>query len=499
MDVRRLLQRAVCLLVASASAHAFAQAGSLSDDVRRLVAAHKLGTAKVGICIRDVDSGITLADFNASAPMIPASNMKLLTSGAALLVLSPDFQFSTELIREGDRLIFKGSGDPALADPEVLALMKPRMTVGDVLDVIADAATTAGVRDVRELVVDDRVFDREFVHPSWPADKLDRGYSCQVSGLNFHANVILVFPRPGGEGPGSPPSFAIEPESPFLSISNKARTIANGKNSVWLSREPQTNRFTLHGDVKYAAQVGVEITIHDPAMFAGQLLAERLRSTGAMAAPTVRLAGPGDPASSPGRRVAAVTTPIDEVLKRCNTDSANLYAESLLKCMGHAVTKEPGSWQNGASVLRMVLSQKLGPDQAARVTIADGSGLSRDNAVSAEALARWLEVMGRDRTVRDIFAQSLASPGEGTLRERFRGDKISTHIVAKSGFINGVRTLSGYAIDESTGRRVAFSVMINDIKTDTQTLASKELHEQIALLCDRWLAARASQTPKLGG
>lgn len=499
MDVRRTFHRAACLLVAFAAAHAWAQAGSLTDDVTRLVAAQKLGAVKVGICIRDVDSGITLADLNGSTPMIPASNMKLLTSGAALLVLSPEFQYTTELVQEGDRLVFRGSGDPALADPEVLSLMKPRMTVGDVLDVITDATTAAGIRGVRELVVDDRVFDREFVHPSWPTDKLDRGYSCQVSGLNFHANVILVFPRPGGDGPGSPPSFAIEPESPFLSISNKARTIANGKNSVWLSREPETNRFTLHGDVKYAAQVGVEITIHDPALFAGRLLAERLRSTGVMATPAVRLAGPGDPTSQAGRQVAAVTTPIQEVLNRCNTDSANLYAESLLKSMGHAVTKEPGSWQNGASVLRMVLSQKLGPDQAARVTIADGSGLSRDNAVSAEALARWLEVMGRDRTVRDIFAESLASPGEGTLRERFRGDKISTHLYAKSGFINGVRTLSGYAIDESSGRRVAFSVMVNDIKTDAQTLASKELHEQIALLCDRWLAARVAQTPKFGG
>ncbi|MCC6950406.1 MAG: D-alanyl-D-alanine carboxypeptidase/D-alanyl-D-alanine-endopeptidase [Phycisphaerales bacterium] len=499
MHVRRTLHSAVCLLVATASATAWAQAGSLTDDVRRLVAAQKLGAAKVGICIRDVENGLTLADLNGSTPLTPASNMKLLTSGAALLVLSPDYQFSTELVQDGDRLILRGSGDPALADPEVLSLMKPKMTVGDVLDVIADAATTAGVRNARELVVDDRVFDREFVHPSWPADKLDRGYSCQVSGLNFHANVILVFPRPGGDGPGSPPSFAIEPESPFLSISNKARTIANGKNSVWLSREPDTNRFTLHGDVKYAAQVGVEITIHDPAMFAGQLLADRLKGVGAMTSPTVRLAGPADPGGPTGKSVAAITTPISEVMKRCNTDSANLYAESLLKSMGHAVTKEPGSWKNGASVLRMVLSQKLGPDQAARVTIADGSGLSRDNAVSAEALARWLEVMGRDRTVRDMFAESLASPGEGTLRERFRGDKIGTHICAKSGFINGVRTLSGYAIDEASGRRVAFSVMVNDIKTDTQTLASKELHEQIALLCDRWLAARASQTPKLGG
>jgi serine-type D-Ala-D-Ala carboxypeptidase/endopeptidase (penicillin-binding protein 4) len=495
--------RTALALVLAAASVSSAQTPSLNSDVQRLVAESKLSACRVGISVRDVEGGVVLADFHAQEPLTPASNMKLITSGAALLILTPQHVFTTEVIADGSRLVVKGSGDPALADPDVLSRMSPRMTVGDVLETLAGAVARAGLPAVTEVVVDDRVFDRAYVHPAWPTDKLDRGYSAQVAGVNFHANVLLVYPRPGERGPGSSPEFAVEPEAPWLSIANKARTIATGTNSVWLSREPESNRFTLHGDVRYASQVGVEITLHNPPEFLGHLLAHHLRRSAGTppgaGLPSVRLAGPNDPAPA-GRTLAKVQTPIAEVLHRCNSDSANLYAEALLKAVGHSVTREPGSWDNGASVIRMALAQRLGPAMASKITISDGSGLSRANAVSPEAITKWLEALGRDANVRDVFAASLASPGEGTLKDRFKGERLRHRVYAKSGFINGVRTLSGYVVDEGSGRRVAFSVMVNDITTSQQTLAAKALHEQVVLLADRWLAARApARGPREGG
>lgn len=491
----------VAMAAVLAAGPALAQPGALTDDVQRLIAGAKLGGARVGVSIRDVETGAVLADVNGSQPMTPASNMKVLTSGAALLVLGPEWTFRTELVLDGDRLIVKGSGDPALADPEVLDKMNPKLTVGDVMSLLTGSVTKAGVKSVREIVVDDRVFDRQYVHPTWPAEKLDRGYSAEVAGLNFHANVILAYPRPNPEGAGTPPPVSFEPEAPWLPITNKARTIVNGKNSVWLSREPAENRFTLHGDVKFPVQVGVEITVHEPPRFFGQLLSDQLKRAGVQVAPGtatgadgpagVRLAGPEDAAGASARVLAVIHTPIAEVLRRCNSDSANLYAESLLKRTGNAVTREPGTWENGASVLRMLLTQRLGPQMAAEVTVADGSGLSRDNAVPAGVLSKWLEVLAKDDKAGAAFIDSLAVPGEGTLKERFKTSKMRNRVHAKSGFINGVRTLSGYVVDEDSGRKVAFSVMVNDIKTDTQTVSAKELHEQVVGVVDRYLARRS--------
>lgn len=494
-------------VVAWAAGAAWAQPGDLSADVARAISSRKLGDAKVGVCVRDVDNGVVLAEYQASDPLTPASNMKLLTSGAALLVLTPEFQFRTEVILDGNRLIVRGSGDPALADPELLSRMSPKLTVGDVLNVVTAAVKKAGVLSVREIVVDDRVFDRQFVHPSWPAEKLDRGYSAEVAGLNFHANVIEVFPRPSQDGAGSPPPFSIQPEAPWLRIDNRARTVLDGKNSVWLSREPDANRFVLRGEVRNASQVGVEVTVHNPPEFFGKLLADQLARAGVNVAAGasasdgdgpagVRVATDGEVLTG-GRVLAAVSTPIDEALHRCNSDSANLYAECFFKRLGQAVTKEPGSWSNGGAVLRMVLSQRLGAQNGANVTIADGSGLSRDNAVAPATLARWLEVLAKEPAACDVFTNSLAKPGEGTLKKRFAGARLKNNLYAKSGFINGVRTLSGYLVDPDSGRRIAFSVMVNGIKSDVQTAAALELHEEVVKIADGWLERKANG--KLGG
>ncbi len=178
-------------------------------------------------------------------------------------------------------------------------------------------------------------------------------------------------------------------------------------------------------------------------------------------------------------------------LHRCNADSENLYAESFLKRIGNAVTKEPGSWANGAAVLRMTIAQHLGADSAAATTIIDGSGLSRGNLVCPITLTRWLGELSKDARCRDIYTDSLATPGVGTLKKRFRDARLINQVRGKSGFINGVRCLSGYVIS-SSGHRLAYSVMVNDITNDDQTREALELHEDIVKIADRWLGSRAT-------
>ena len=485
---------------ASVALSAGADPGELTDDIQRVINKGKLGKALAGVSVVDTRSGEVLAAVNASRAMIPASNQKLLTSGAALMILGTDFSFRTELHLAGDRLVLVGGGDPALADPEILNHTEPRLSVGEVLDLLADAAVKAGVTGVSELVVDDRVFDREFLHPDWPARNYLMPHSAEVAGLNFNCNVLAVFAKPSREGVGRAPITSVEPDAPWISIQNRARTVAQGQNTPWLSREPDQNMFVLRGDVRYPVSEGIRVPIHNPPDLTGRLLASRLNAKGVkvgggQASPDtepqgVRMAA-ADESFESARTLAVIATPMNEVLKRCNSDSMNLYAESLMKRCGHEVTKEPGSWANGSAVMRMLISQKIGPEHAATTTIVDGSGLSRNNAVAPATLTRWLDAVAEDDSMRDAFTQSMATPGEGTLRKRFQGVKLECKLFAKSGFIDGVRCLSGYVVDEETGARVAFSVMVNEIKTGDQTQAALELHEEVVKLIDRYLSRRA--------
>jgi D-alanyl-D-alanine carboxypeptidase/D-alanyl-D-alanine-endopeptidase (penicillin-binding protein 4) len=480
-----------------------ARGQELNQEVQHLVTQGKLGTARVGVCIIDGETGDAIASFRGDEKFIPASNMKLLTSAAALKVLGGSFQFRTELLREGNRLILRGGGDPALGDPEILSTMTPKLTVEDVLGVLVTQAKASGLTNVSEFIIDDRVFDREWTHPSWSAENLQRGYSAEVGGLNFHANVIKVFSTPRSSPPQAPPGVRIQPESPWVQIVNRARSVPQGKNTLRLSRETTEdldNRLNLVGDVGSVSEES--ITLHNPSVYTGLLVADRLARSGigvptSAGSPVVRLAEASEGLSG-GQSVAVIATPMTDVLRRCNTFSENLYAECLLKRAGREVSGQPGSWQNGAAVVRMTLTEMLGPDAAAGTVIADGSGLSRENLVTPHTLARWLDKHAR-RDTASIFVDSLAEPGKpGTLDSRFRDKRLAGEVRAKSGFINGVRSLSGYLTSRTTGRRLAFCILINDVKGEHGQNA-KELHEQIVRLADQWLARQDKAASKIGG
>src|SRR5690606_38940871 len=119
----------------------------------------------------------SLVSINDGVPMIPASNMKVLTAGTALAVLGPDFEFKSRMRLRDDQLIIIGDGDPGFGDPELLRLLaigqKQGVTVEEFLHLWVQPIVDAGITHLQEIVVDDRVFDQEYIHPSWPRDQLN--------------------------------------------------------------------------------------------------------------------------------------------------------------------------------------------------------------------------------------------------------------------------------------------------------------------------------------
>ncbi len=467
---------------------------SLDDAVARVIGAAKIGQARIGVSVVDLATGRTLASRDATGAYIPASNQKLLTSGAALMVLGADFSFRTEFRRDGQRLVVVGSGDPALADATLLERISPPMTVEDVVGRIVDAVPASG--SFAEIVMDDRVFDTQFVHPSWPVDQLNRWYCAEVAGINFHTNTLSVYPRPGREGAGRPPEVTTEPLADWIEIATGlAKTTTGGTTSVYLTRSREGNRFELHGQVANAVKEPVPVTLHDPPVFFGELLSDRLGRRGIACGP-VRRASDGE--TFGGDVFAVTTTHMNDILSRCNSDSYNLYAEALLKRIGHDVSGEPGSWSNGAAVARMTINQVVGADAASGAIISDGSGMSRENRVTPRLMSAWLGAIQKQPGVGAAFLASLAGPGEATLKSRFGARAPVNELQAKTGYIKGVRCLSGYLTHPETQHRVAFSILINDLK-DENDGAGKKLQEAIVLLVDDWLSDQSPERADAGG
>jgi serine-type D-Ala-D-Ala carboxypeptidase/endopeptidase (penicillin-binding protein 4) len=503
----------LCLVAALSLLVSSTHAQELNPRIESIINSAKIGQATVGVNIVDLSTGRTLADIRSDQAFIPASNQKLLTSGAALLVLSPDFVFRTEILADGSTLILRGSGDPAFADPSLLARMSPKLSVDALVTTLVAAIAKAGITEVTQIVADDRIFDRDHIHASWPKDQLERWYCAPVSGLNFHTNVVSIFPTRSPDGDGRPPVFTVEPSAPWIDIENKARTVPQGRNSVWLSRDPVGRRYAMYGEVAMTSRVPIEVTVFDPALLFAQLIAAELPRAGVSVNRVTPLDGSRRLSGAEldrvlaaarladenerldGRVLAVVTTHVRDILERCNNDSQNLYAEALIKRIGHEVTGEPGSWANGSSVIRMMISQDpdLGPRYAASTVIADGSGMSRENRVAPRTFTKWLARLEREAGFSHLFIESLASPGDGTLRRRFADAKLKGELRAKSGKISGVRCLSGYLTDPATNRRVAFSIMVNDLKEGDAALQALRLHEDIVVTIDQWLI---QQRPK---
>ncbi|MBC7834868.1 MAG: D-alanyl-D-alanine carboxypeptidase/D-alanyl-D-alanine-endopeptidase [Phycisphaerales bacterium] len=486
-------------------------AGAWADDLGREISGvltrAKLGTARVGISIVDVQSGATLAEMRSGEGFIPASNMKLLTSGAALRTLGADYEFHTRLVQVGNALVVEGSGDPAFGDPELLKDMG--MGSGEFITKLVEAVSNtvgAGVGgevapSFREVIVDDRVFDRQAVHPTWPADQLNRWYCAQVSGLTFHANVLWLYAWPAAKE-GEQPRLKTEPSAPWLEITNRARTVRTQTTTLWADRERGTNRFNVHGALRGALEEPIEVCLDQPAGVFGRLLAEKLGAAG-LGKPVWRMAGLDEQIGTERKVLAVVQTPISQVLERCNGDSHNLYAEALIKLIGHQITQQPGSWTNGAAVIRMQLRDKVGPSAAAAVNIADGSGMSRDNKVTPGVLSAWLASMSQDAAVADSFIESIPVAGEeGSVKKRFRNSKLANEVRAKSGYINGVRCLSGYVTDTASGRQIAFSILVNEIPANVSGQRVKEFHEDVVELIDKRLSEKvraAGEREAVGG
>jgi D-alanyl-D-alanine carboxypeptidase len=186
MSIRRIhaLFR-VAPVVSAFLVAAAASAGDLASDVRVKLKASQLNEANVGYMVIDVATGKTVASHNETIARMPASNMKVLTTGAALDVLGPNFEFRTRLVAANNAgkttLTIVGDGDPALFDPE--AHGGNWTTVSDAVNAWSASLKAAGVTQVVEVVVDARIFDSEPIpagDEKW-ATNLNGTYAVAVS------------------------------------------------------------------------------------------------------------------------------------------------------------------------------------------------------------------------------------------------------------------------------------------------------------------------------
>jgi D-alanyl-D-alanine carboxypeptidase/D-alanyl-D-alanine-endopeptidase (penicillin-binding protein 4) len=427
---------AVCLASGLSS---ITSAGLPPEDLTRrltgVLGQPGLRRVQLSACIVRCADGQIVYQKNSRLALMPASNMKIVTSAAALESLGRDFEFSTRVGLAGEALVVIGSGDPLLGYREIDPRRAPYRSP-DILQEIVCRLKGMGIESVSDIILDTSIFDGKRVCPTWPRDQLRQRYACEVAGINYNGNCVGI----SASNRQGRVVLAVDPPTDYIRLINSV-TVGTGQKS-WFSVEPTGTACELLIQGNCRTQAGpYSVAVENPALFFGTLVKESLRKAGI--AVTGRVFEGAAPPDSAFRLVAEYRTSLADCLQQMNKNSLGLAAEALFKRLGACSNRSEtgGSWEGGRRALAEYLRAR-GVDDA-EFTIADGSGLSRENRLTANALTRVLIHLAASQDW-DFYRNSLAVGGvDGTLETRFWEPLYRGRVQAKSGYIQAVRSLSG--------------------------------------------------------
>ena len=418
---------------------------SANDKITQILARKDQARVKFGILITESNSSNVIFARNENLALIPASNMKLVTSFTALKYLGSQFEFVTTASLAGKNLVVVGSGDPLLGTDG-----------NDFISRIISSLKEKNITEIENVIIDSSVFEDIRSHQNWPPDQINRPYACEISGLNYNANCIRIH----ATNSKGHIVLSTEPQTNFVTFINKVQP--SGKDSaIGCYRTEKENVLIVNGRCKKSASF--DVAIENPAAFFGTLLTENLSSAGITVTGKMSVAPAG---REPTQLLVEKRTPIIEALKQCNKESFQLAAESFFKTIGakQITGGKAGSWQGGQKVIADYLTS-LGAEPNSFV-VDDGSGLSSKNKLTAAIIVRVISD-AHATGLWPIFRPTLAEGGvDGTLSKYFYQNKYRGKVFAKTGYINGVRALSGSFI--AGDKEYTFSILANNANGNTK-------------------------------
>ena len=461
------------------------QAQTLQQKVDQAVEREPLKGAVVGVMVQDL-SGHVVARREAARRMVPASNLKLVTTGTALHALGADFRFETGIgytgsvdstgTLHGDVYIM-GGGDPTIGVADTVAV-KPEALFWRWKTLLKDA----GINRVDGRIIGDgRAYEGHLENQSWSYDDTGTYYGAGCNALSFYENAIDYAVAAGAEG--EPVKVTQRyPETPWMHFGNLASTGPKGTgNSLYLYTTDLAPYAELRGTYSVERKPKLEHFANKyGALTCAYYFWQNLRSTGwdvSGGYADIDRGGyvrgrdfvPAYPAGTPKPAGKSFSPVLSRIVRQTNVLSDNFYAEAIFRQMGE---KASGiAVYDSCRVAVYDVLEDLVPGGMDGIRMEDGSGLSRLNTVSPAFLAGFLRAMARTKAF-DAFLASLPKPGEGTLNTllpKLPAEQ-KARLRLKSGSMDGVLCYSGYVLDEEGKPALVFSLMVNGATAKTAVL-----------------------------
>ena len=437
----------------------------LRRDLRAIFSAPTVDHGLWSVAVHSLKRGETLYNSNSFRLQVPASNQKVLTTAVAAERLGWDYRYTTHVYATGPIADGQLDGDlivVANGDPTINPRHSQRWAAFD------DWARQLAARGVRvitgHLIGDDNAFAEPGWGLGWSWDDFALGYGAPVSALQYNENQVELLVGPGLEA-GARAIISVSPPGSGLTLDQQVVTVpAGAENRLTLERVPGTSVLVVRGQVVIGAPpIRDTAAVPNPTIFYLNALREALSRHGiVVGGSTIDI----DDVAKPLDRSRATllledqSAPLSEIIDVTNKWSRNLYAETLLRSLSPAGA--PATTEAGLQVLTGTLrSWGVSTDY---YLARDGSGLSRYDYLTPDALIGVLTYMWRNPTLAETFRSTLPVAGvSGSLAQRMKGTPAEGRVWAKTGSMSQVRSLSGYVVT-AEGEPLVFAFMVNGFR-----------------------------------
>jgi len=386
---------------------------------------YKLNNDHLGIVIEHNDK--VVFENNSKKLFIPASISKLVTTFSILKNMNLTQKYKTELYYDDKNLYLKGWGDPSFVSENMWYLV--------------NEFTRQNIRLIAgDIVVDDSYFDKIRYDDSRESKRVDRSYDAPVGAMSFNWNSLNIFVKPSQEG--LPAKIVLDPANEYFDLINKTTTRSKLSRELVIDVDQNKRKIIVSGDVlKNAEEKAYYKNVADPDLWSGENLRAFLLQRGIKVNGVVRSGflpkGAIKVASYEGKVISAIMSDM-------NKFSNNFVAEMLTKNLAAQTGNIPASLKAG--VLKINEDLRLLGLTKADIHFENPSGFTRDNRMSAYAMTRLLKEMQNDFRLFPTVLESLPSAGvDGTLKKRLKNEVTQGFIRAKTGYLDGVVSLAGYA------------------------------------------------------
>lgn len=440
-----------------------------------------LENASFSFRVFDLDADSAIAEFNPKNSLVPASTMKIVTTGAALVRLGSYKRFKTRLQYDGyidsngvlhGNIFIKGGGDPTLGSKyftkkENLPTNFMKQWVTEIKKLGIDSITGRVIGDASH-------FSSDMVPSSWLWGDIGNYYGAGPCGLSIYDNLTTLTFRSGPNAGDSTFIECVTPFSPYQKFENRVKAANSRKDNAYVYSAPYSNYRLIKGSIpKGREEFNVKASMMDPAfqtafdleyfMLLGGIKVGKNASTKRL------ILLKGDTVSSIRKDFFTHNSPsVGRIAYYTNHISVNLFAEHLLNEMG---VKQYGDGSNysGSLAVKNFWSRRI---DAKGMYVSDGSGMSRMNAISAYHLTSILRYMKKSKNYKSFYSSLPIAGKSGTMRRIGRKTYASGRLRAKSGTMTRVKSYAGY-VKSKSGKNLAFAVIVNNYNCYTSTMTKK--------------------------